>query len=79
MVATSDTNDPADFGPSFWGNRSGGTLTGGTSATYDSGTVTVTVNGSPISVGYGQGSTTTTIASALAAALTNSIWVNASA
>jgi RHS repeat-associated protein len=43
-------------------------MSGGSDATYDSGTVTVSVNGTNKSVNYGQGDTSATIASKLATA-----------
>src|SRR5262249_3023241 len=52
--------------------RSGATLTGGTNASgtvYDSGTVTVTVNGHANNTSFGQSSTTSSIASSLASAI----------
>jgi len=74
LSASSSTNDPTDFGgASFGATLSGGALTGGVYpvTTYDSGTVTVTVNGFQASVSYSQNlnSTPTTLASALASAL----------
>ena len=71
LSASSSTNDPGDFSlPSFEANASGTTLTGGTNGTttYDSGTVSITVNGFTKSASYGQGGTPSSIAAALAAA-----------
>jgi YD repeat-containing protein len=67
-LSTSVDWDSADFtSPSFKGTPSGSTLTGGTngSTTYDSGTVSVTVNGIQASTSYGQGDTATTVAQRL--------------
>jgi RHS repeat-associated protein len=59
------SNDPSDFTPpSFTATRSGANLTGGTN-TYDSGTVSATVNGRAETVNYGQSDTPTTIATNL--------------
>jgi RHS repeat-associated protein len=76
LSATSQTNDPNDFGsPSFTGATSGSTLTGGgtktvTNTIYDSGTSTITVNGHPDSFSWsGSGTTTSSIASSLASAI----------
>lgn len=69
---TSGTNDVNDFGgPSFVPSPTGGTLSGGggSNTVYDSGTCTVTVNGTAYSTTFGQGDTTTTIASRLASAV----------
>jgi len=53
--------------PSFTTSTSGTTLTGGANSTvYDSGSVSVTVNGFTTSVSYGSTSTGTSLASALA-------------
>jgi RHS repeat-associated protein len=82
LSATSSTGDPTYFdGPSFFTSPSGSTLTGGQNAvgaTYDSGTVSITVNGSQYSVSYGQTSTPSSLASALAQAI-NGTLVTASA
>jgi RHS repeat-associated protein len=67
-LSTSVDWDTADFtSPSFKGTPSGSTLTGGTNGTttYDSGTVSVTVNGIQASTSYGQGDTATTVAQRL--------------
>lgn len=64
--------DDTDFptGPSFTTSTSGPNLTGGQdpvyTTVYDSGAVTITVNGHPNSASFGQGSTNGGIASALA-------------
>ena len=82
LSATSSTGDPTDFGyASFSTTPSGSTLTGGNNAvgaTYDSGTVSITVDGSQFSVSYGQNSTPSSLASALAQAI-NGTLVTASA
>ncbi len=60
------------FSPSFAGDPSGPTLTGGTDPTtgvVDSGTVSITVNGLQKTVNYGQGSTGDSVASALRSAI----------
>jgi RHS repeat-associated protein len=72
----------AGFSPaSFSISASGGSLSGGVNAftTYDSGTVTVTINGTAASASYGSSSTSSSLASALATALTNGTLVNATA
>jgi RHS repeat-associated protein len=68
-------------GTSFPAAASGSTLTGGndTQFTYDSGTVTVTISGTPMAVSYDGSSTNASIASQLASALTAGSLVNASA
>jgi RHS repeat-associated protein len=66
--------DSSDFPlSSFTGNTSGSSLTGGrdSSVTYDSGTLTVTVNGFQVSAGYDQNTNST--AAALAQALANAL------
>jgi RHS repeat-associated protein len=63
------SGNPVQFPiPSFTASASGPTLTGYGTVTYDSGTVSITINGSTKSVSYGQGSTSASVASALAAA-----------
>src|SRR5215831_13621391 len=42
-------------------------------AQYDAGKVTVTINGTPVSVNYGKGSTNTGLASALATAIPTAV------
>lgn len=83
LSISSSSNDSNDFGSgSFDLTPSGSNLTGGTDAitTYDAGSVSVTVNGTPSSASYAQGSTNSSVASALASAVNaNSPWVNASA
>ncbi len=66
---------------SFTASASGSALTGGADAhtLYDSGTVTITVNGVATSASYGNGSTAASIASALAGGLNSGTLVNASA
>jgi len=76
-VSLVETGTPSLFpnGPSFSVSASGPTMTGGTDApppTYDSGTITATVNHVTTSVPYGQGSAEDSIATALATAITNS-------
>ncbi len=71
LSATSSTNNSQFFsGPSFWGSPSGSTLTGGKDAgtVYDTGTVSVTVNGFTANVPYSQtvNNTSALIASSLA-------------
>jgi RHS repeat-associated protein len=69
-------------GPSFTVSSSSGNLSGGvaTTTTYDSGTVSLTVNGTTSSASYGQNDTSTSVASNLAAAVnTNSAVVTATA
>ncbi|MBI1748487.1 MAG: RHS repeat protein, partial [Acidobacteria bacterium] len=77
LSATSSTNYPSYFfDPSFWGTPSGSTLTGGQDAgtLYDTGTVSVTVNGFTASASYSQtaNNTPSLIASSLASALNGS-------
>src|SRR6266478_4947825 len=84
LSAAAATSDPTDFptGQSFTATPSGSALTGGNDAqiAYDSGTVSITVNGgSPASVSYNSASTPSSIASQLANALASSSLVNASA
>jgi RHS repeat-associated protein len=69
--ATTDTSGNF-FSPSFYGAESGDVLTGGgpaTSNTYDSGNISVTIDGNDVSVSYGSSSTSSSIASALATAI----------
>jgi len=82
LSATSKTNDPTHFNvPSFTTSTSGATLTGGTdsSLVYDSGTCTVTVNGTPYAKNFGQGDTASTIASGLAGVISAGSVVSATA
>ena len=46
-------------------------MSGGAGTTYDSGTVTANINGTPVTTSYGQGSTPQTVAQALAAAISS--------
>jgi RHS repeat-associated protein len=71
----------ASAGPSFTASPASGSLTGGADAstTYDSGTVTVTVNGVPTSVTYGNASSAGSVATALAQGLSQGSLVNATA
>jgi hypothetical protein len=56
--------------PSFTATASGSSLTGGADAVYDTGTITITVNGhGDPCPNYGQGSTTSSIASNCASAI----------
>jgi RHS repeat-associated protein len=74
LSATSDTDDANDFGAgttSFPVQVSGATLTGGVYPIYDSGTLTVTVNGFQASAPYNQNLNNS--ASAMAQALTNAL------
>jgi RHS repeat-associated protein len=71
MSATSSTNDASDFGgPSFFGQPSGATLANGSdngyTTMYDTGTITLTVNGFSKSTTYGQNTSTSAMASDLA-------------
>src|SRR5579859_718382 len=75
-LSSSCSYDSGHFStPSFTTANSGLTLTGGTgpgtSTVYDTGTVTVTVNGFSKTVLYGQTDTSTTLASTLAAAFSD--------
>ena len=74
LSASSQNNDDEDFpAPSFRPQVSGSTLTGGTDAVYgwiyDSGTMTITVNGHGTSVSWGQNDTNSGVASRLVAAI----------
>jgi RHS repeat-associated protein len=70
---TSQTQSEYFTSPSFTVASSGSTLTGGTDATtqtvYDSGTITVTVNGNTTTSSWGQGSSPSTVASAIASSI----------
>jgi RHS repeat-associated protein len=76
LSAAAVSGDTTDFPDgSFYTTASGATLTGGNNAvgaTYDYGTISVTVNGSQYSVSYGQNSTPSSLASALAQAINGS-------
>jgi RHS repeat-associated protein len=65
--------------PSFTTQTSGSTLTGGHDPTSDSGSVTVTINGTNYSTTYGSGDTASTIAGRLASAINAGNWASASA
>ena len=81
LSASSATNNGYFTGTSFPASPSGGTLTGGTNATiqYDTGTVTATINSTQSTTTYGQGDSSSTVAAHLAAAINaNSPVVNAS-
>lgn len=73
MSSSSQTDDPADFTPSFTVSLSGANMTGGAypSTTYDSGTLAVSVNGFQASASYNQN--LNNAASAMAQALANSL------
>lgn len=72
LSASASTSDPNDFVPaSFSVSTSGSTLTGGRDPGYDSGAVTITVNGTSYSVTYNSSGNSTAIASALAGAVSN--------
>lgn len=68
--STSGTDDSGFWrSPGFFASLSSSTLTGGKNAAptiYDSGSVTITVNGTQASTSYGQTSTASTVASGLA-------------
>jgi RHS repeat-associated protein len=69
--ATTDTTGNF-YTPSFSAASSGDILTGGapaTSSSYDTGTISVTVDGNDVSVSYGSTSTASSIATALASAI----------
>src|SRR6185437_2099619 len=74
-LASSVSYDTSHFSSSsFLAGNSGSALTGGSdgangTTVYDSGTVTLTVNGHPDSAPYGQSDSTTSLATALAAAI----------
>jgi RHS repeat-associated protein len=67
--------------PDFWGTPSGASLTNGLDATSnpDTGTATVTVNGTSYQISYGGGDTSASIASRLAIGISAGSWANASA
>jgi RHS repeat-associated protein len=76
--ALSTTYDTADFtSPSFSFTPASGTMTGGTNAqyttSYDSGTSSITLNGTVYSTSWGQGWTAGSIATALAASLNGTL------
>ena len=79
---SSATNDAADFGvASFTASPASGALTGGQNAwsTPDTGSVTITVNGTSYSTTYGASDTPSTIAGRLAPAVNAGTWASASA
>ena len=78
--ATSDTSGNNFTQPSFFAAPASGALTGGqnASSTNDSGTVTVTINGTVYSTTFGSGDTSASIASRLATAITAGSWATAS-
>jgi len=78
---TSDTSCTNFCGPSFTTSNSGSTLTGGHNASTisDSGSVTITVNGTPYTSTYGSADTTTTIAASLANQVNAGAFASASA
>jgi RHS repeat-associated protein len=61
-------------GPSFTVNPSGSTMTGGSDGTvsYDTGTITVTVNGVNVQANWGQGDTVSSVASRVASNINGS-------
>jgi RHS repeat-associated protein len=67
--------------PDFYGTPSGASLTGGrdASSSPDTGTVTITLNGTPYQTTYGGSDTASSIATRLASAITAGSWANASA
>lgn len=73
LSASTSSNDPDDFSAqgSFSVTLSGPSLTGGVYPTYDSGTLSITVNGIQASASYNQSANTTAaaISSSLAAAV----------
>jgi len=74
LSVSSATSNPQYFSsPSFTLGESGSSLTGGSngSTSYDTGTITASVNGVYASANWGQGSTANTVASALASAIQN--------
>jgi RHS repeat-associated protein len=80
--SSSATGDPTDFaGPSFTLSPASGALTGGQNAstTSDSGTITVTLNGTGYGTNFGTTDTTATIAGRLATLISAGSWANASA
>jgi RHS repeat-associated protein len=80
FTSTSSTNDVADFGgPSFSVAPTNASLTAGANAgpqTFDSGTCSVTINGTPYSSSFGQGDNTNTIASRLATSISAGTFAN---
>jgi RHS repeat-associated protein len=77
------TNYTLSVGPGsdFWATPSGATFTGGrdNSSSPDTGSVTITVNGTPYQTTYGGSDTTSSIATRLATAISVGSWANASA
>jgi RHS repeat-associated protein len=83
-LSSGSAYDSTDFShSSFTGAPSGSTLSGGTagggSPVYDSGTVTLTINGTAKAVSYGNGDTATSIASKLATAFAGNASVSVAA
>ena len=78
--ATSDTQCNFFCGPSFAASPVSGALSGGqnASSTPDTGTVQVTINGTPYSVSYGAGDTASTIAGRLVTAISAGSYASAS-
>jgi RHS repeat-associated protein len=66
--------------PDFWGTPSGAALINGRDATSnpDTGTATVTVNGTSYQISYGGGDTAASLATRLATAISAGAWANAS-
>jgi RHS repeat-associated protein len=78
----SSTNDTTNFGAaSFDGSPTSGVFTGGqdASTTADTGTVSITINGTGYSTTYGASDTSATIAARLATAVSGGAYANASA
>jgi RHS repeat-associated protein len=77
--ATSDTACNNFCAPSFSAAPASGAFTGGqnASSTPDTGTVTVTLNGTNYSTSFGSGDTSSTIASRLATAISGGSYANA--
>jgi RHS repeat-associated protein len=75
-LSASDTYNTTNFSSgSFLGSTSGANLTGGSGSSsttyYDSGTASLTINGTEETVSYGQGDTTSTVATKLASAFSS--------
>jgi RHS repeat-associated protein len=82
-LSSSYTYDSTDFSSSsFTSSNSGANLTGGRdpgTTVYDSGSVWITLNGTPYPVSYDQSSTSASLASALASAINSGSLATASA
>ncbi len=83
LSAASSTNDVSDFGSaSFTASPSGANLTGGANSAFsifDSGTCSVTLNGTVYSTTFGQGDLASNISSRLAAMISSGTLANAGA